>query len=83
MLQRLILKVTKFQLPLPTRLITVVKTFWGAIMPPMSNRVNQMTLPTTSVSPIMQSNAALTAFLYKKMSKEDANIIMEFPDLSN
>ena len=40
MLNRLILKVTKFQLPPPKRLGTVVKNIWGAIMaPPMSNRV--------------------------------------------
>ena len=41
MLHRLILKVTKFQLPPPKRFGTVVKNiFEGAIMPPpMSNRV--------------------------------------------
>ena len=44
MLNRLILKVTKFQLPPPKRLGTVVKNILGAIMPPpppppMSNRV--------------------------------------------
>ena len=40
MLNRLILKVTKFQLPPPMRLGTVVKNIlWGAIMAPMSNRV--------------------------------------------
>ena len=38
MLNRLILKVTKFQLPPPKRLGTVVKNIsW----PPMSSRVNQ------------------------------------------
>ena len=37
MLNRLILKVTKFQLPPPKRLGTVVKNILGA--PPMSNRV--------------------------------------------
>ena len=44
MLNRLILKVTKFQLPPPKRLGTVVKNIWGAIMPPppMSNRVKQI-----------------------------------------
>ena len=42
MLNRLILKVTNFQLPPPTRLDTVVKNILGTIMPPppMSNRVN-------------------------------------------
>ena len=42
MLNRLILKVTKFQLPPPKRLGTVLKNVFGAIMPPptqMSNRV--------------------------------------------
>ena len=40
MLNRIILKVTKFQLPPPTRLDTVVKDILGAIiLPPMSNRV--------------------------------------------
>ena len=40
MLNRLILKVTKFQLPPPKRLGTVLKNILGAIMPPnMSNRV--------------------------------------------
>ena len=39
---RLILKVTKFQLPPAKRLGTVVKNILGAIIspPPMSNRVN-------------------------------------------
>ena len=40
MLNRLILKVTKFQPPLPKSLGTVVKNILGAIMPPMSNRLN-------------------------------------------
>ena len=44
MLHRLILKVKKFQLPPPNRLVTVVKNMSGAIMPlpppPMSDRVN-------------------------------------------
>ena len=40
MLNRLLLKVTKFQLPPPKHLGTVVKNILGAIMPPpMSNRV--------------------------------------------
>ena len=39
MLHRLILKVTKFQLPPPKRLKTVIKNILEAIMPPMSNRV--------------------------------------------
>ena len=34
MLNRLILKVTKFQLPPPKRLGTVLKNVLGAIMPP-------------------------------------------------
>ena len=34
MLNRLILKVTKFQLPPPKRLGTVVKNILGAIIPP-------------------------------------------------
>ena len=42
MLHRLILKVTKFQLPPPKRLGTVVKNILGAIMPPMSNKVNSV-----------------------------------------
>ena len=45
MLNRLILKVTKFQLPPPKRLGTVVKNILeGGIMPPppMSNRVNKL-----------------------------------------
>ena len=41
MLHRLILKVTKFQLPPPERLITVVKNIFGASCPPMSNRVER------------------------------------------
>ena len=45
MLQRLILKITKFQLPPPKRLSTVVKNILGAIMPPpMSNRVKDTPL---------------------------------------
>ena len=43
MLHRLILKVNKFQLPLPNRLSKVVKGMLGAIMPPpppMSDKVN-------------------------------------------
>ena len=42
MLNRLILKVTKFQLPPPKHLGTVVKNILGAhdAHPPMSNRVN-------------------------------------------
>ena len=41
MLNRLILKVTKFQLPPPKRLGTVVKNILGGHDgPPMSNRVN-------------------------------------------
>ena len=41
MLHRLILKVTKFQLPPPTRLGTVVKNILGgpSCPPPMSNRI--------------------------------------------
>ena len=39
MLHRLIVKVTKFQLPPPKRLRTVIRNILGAIMPPpMSNR---------------------------------------------
>ena len=45
MLHRLILKVTKFQLPPPKRLNTVVKNIFffggGGIMPPLSNRVKR------------------------------------------
>ena len=43
MLHRLILKVTKFQLPPPKRLSTVVKNILGGrhAPPPMSNRVKQ------------------------------------------
>ena len=41
MLNRLILKVTKFYPPPPKHLGTVVKNILGAIMPPMSNRVKQ------------------------------------------
>ena len=41
MLNRLILKVTKFQLPPPKHLDTVPKNIWGGHnAPPMSNRVN-------------------------------------------
>ena len=37
---RLILKVTKFQLPPPERMSTVAKNiFWRALWPPMSNRI--------------------------------------------
>ena len=39
MLNRLILKVTKFQLPPLKRLGTVVKNIFGGPWPPMSNRV--------------------------------------------
>ena len=43
MLNRLILKVTKFQLPPPKRLGTVVKNILGGpSCPPMSNRVNKL-----------------------------------------
>ena len=45
MQNRLILKVTKFQLPPPTRLGTVVKNILGAIIPPMSNRVKSQYKP--------------------------------------
>ena len=45
MLNRLILKVTKFQLPPPNRLGTVVKNILGGpSWPPMSNRVNSKTI---------------------------------------
>ena len=50
MLHRLILKVTKFQLPPPKRLSTVFKNIWGAVMPPlMSNRVKE-TSPSPKVN---------------------------------
>ena len=46
MLHRLILKVTKLQLPLSKRLSTVVKNIFGGGVscPPMSNRVNFISL---------------------------------------
>ena len=45
MLNRIILKVTKFQLPPPKRLGTVVKNILGGhhASPPMSNRVKEQT----------------------------------------
>ena len=55
MLNRLILKVTKFQLP-PKRLGTKVKNIWGAIMPspppPMSNRVKHYNFIVPSLSTV-------------------------------
>ena len=52
MLNRLILKVTKFQLPPPKRLGTVVKNIFGrgGIMPPMSNRVKENEIDIVAVN---------------------------------
>ena len=44
MLHRLILKVTKFQLPPPRRLSTVVKNILGGHHVPMSNKVKDANL---------------------------------------
>ena len=58
MLHRLILKVTKFQLPPPKRLGTVVKNILGGYHAPMSNRVKVLLAtiiwPTTQYHCITQ-----------------------------
>ena len=50
MLHRLILKVTKFQLPPPKRLSTVVKNILGAIMPPCQIGSNIQTVKMRSLT---------------------------------
>ena len=61
MLHRLILKVTKFQLPAPKRLGTVVKNILGGHHgpPPMSNRVKANAVLDRGAGPCNNSEIML------------------------
>ena len=56
-LHRFVIKVTRFQLPTLKRFNIAIKTFWGAIMFPMSNRAKSLiaNILLTIVTPTYRS----------------------------
>ena len=72
------LKVTRFQLPPPKRLSTVIKTFFwkgggGGMMPPMSNRVKKARHESTT---LMYQNEILQETCDYQVLSEDHQLFL-------